>query len=74
MRYHITGWISWFGKADKLQFYNNEEDYIKRPLIPLKPCRRPKTETKEEYHRHIAEWEATKPYTCKIKVQGNTIT
>jgi hypothetical protein len=68
VRYYIAGWISWFGKADKLRFYNDEEDHIKRPLIPPKPRRRPKTETEEEYHRCIAEWEATKPHAREVKV------
>jgi len=28
VRFHIAAWISWWGKADKLEFYNNEEDVV----------------------------------------------
>ena len=74
VRFHIAGWISWFGKADKLRLYNDKEDHIERPPIPPKPRRRPKTKTEEEYYRRIAEWEATKPHAREVKVQGNAIT
>jgi hypothetical protein len=42
--------------------------------MPLKPRRRPKTETDEEYTERLKEWEASKPYGVKIKVQGNAMT
>ncbi len=28
---HVAGWINWHGKAEKLEFYKDEEDYIKKP-------------------------------------------
>jgi hypothetical protein len=55
VRFYIAGWISWYGKADKLRFYNDKEDYIKRPLMPKKPRRRPKTETDNEYTKRLNE-------------------
>ncbi|XTI86774.1 hypothetical protein V2W45_1467453 [Cenococcum geophilum] len=51
VRYYITSWIN----------------HIKRPLIPPKPRRRPKTETEEEEYYYIAKWEAIKPYAHKVK-------
>jgi hypothetical protein len=55
VRFHIAAWISCWGKADKLEFYNNEEDKTEHPPYPLKPRRRPKTETEEEYRRRVQE-------------------
>jgi hypothetical protein len=26
--FYVAGWISWYSKAEKLEFYNDEEDYI----------------------------------------------
>lgn len=57
VRFHIAGWISWYGKAEKLEFYNDEEDKIEHPPRPPKPRRRPKTELEEEYQHRIKEWE-----------------
>ena len=53
VRFHIAAWISWWGKAEKLEFYNDEEDKVEQPPYPPKPRRRPKTETEAEYYRRI---------------------
>jgi transposase len=74
VRFHIAAWISWWGKAEKLRFYNDEEDKVEQPPMPPKPRRRPTTETEEEYHRRLAEWEASKPHPRDVKVQGNSMT
>ena len=74
VRFHIAAWISWWGKADKLEFYNDEEDKTERPPYPQKPRRRPTTETEEEYQARVVEWEAGKPHEVEVKVQGNTMT
>lgn len=74
VRFHIAAWISWWGKADKLKFYNDEEDKVEHPPYPLKPRRRPKTETNEEYSSRVQEWEAGKPHDLEIKVKGNAMT
>ncbi|KAF2185435.1 hypothetical protein K469DRAFT_726646 [Zopfia rhizophila CBS 207.26] len=74
VRFHIAAWISWWGKAAKLEFYNDEEDKIEYPPYPSKPRRRPTTETEEEYHRRVQEWEAGKPHDVEIKVKGNAMT
>lgn len=34
VRFHIAAWISWHGKAPKLEFYNDEEDKVERPPYP----------------------------------------
>ena len=74
VRFHIAAWISWYGKAEKLEFYNNEEDKVEHPLPPPKPRRRPKTESEEEYNARVKEWEACKPHAVEVKVQGNAMT
>jgi hypothetical protein len=53
--FYIAAWINWYGKAEKLEFYNNEEDTIEQPLMPPKPRRRPTTETQEEYEARVKE-------------------
>lgn len=45
VRFHIAAWISWYGKAEKLEFYNDEEDHVEQPPYPKKPRWRPTTET-----------------------------
>lgn len=74
VRFHIAAWISWWDKADKLEFYNDEEDKIEQPPYPSKPRRRPTTESEEEYKQRIVEWEAEKPHPVEVKVQGNSMT
>jgi hypothetical protein len=39
VRFHIAAWISWWGKAKKLEFYNDEEDIVEHPPYPSKPRR-----------------------------------
>jgi hypothetical protein len=55
VRFHIAAWISWWGKAPKLRFYNDEEDKVERPLFPGKPRRRPTAEMNEEYAERLKE-------------------
>jgi hypothetical protein len=74
VRFHIAAWISWWGKAHKLEFYNDEDDHIEQPPMPPRPRRRPKTETIEEYNSRLKEWEASKPHEVEIKVKGNAMT
>ena len=74
VRFHIAAWISWWGKAEKLEFYNDEEDKVEHPPYPPKPRRRPTTETEEEYQARIMEWEAKKPHDVEVKVKGNAMT
>ena len=52
VRFHITAWISWWGKADKLESYN-DEDVIETLPYPPKPPRRPTTETESEYKARV---------------------
>ncbi len=74
VRFHIAGWINWWGKAPKLRFYNDEQDKIEHPPLPPKPRRRPTTETLAEFEARIKEWEALKPHDLEVKVQGNAMT
>ena len=74
VRFHIAAWISWWGKAEKLEFYNNEEDKVECPPYPPKPRRRPTTESPEEYARRVQEWDAGKPHQVEAQVKGNAMT
>lgn len=73
-KWHISGWINWWGKSPKLTFYNDEKDRVEHPPMPPYPRRRPTTETLEEYQVRLKEWEAMKPHDTDIKVQGNAMT
>jgi hypothetical protein len=55
VRFHIAAWISWWGKEDKLEFYNDKEDTVECPLYPSKPRRWPIIETQEEYRARVIE-------------------
>jgi transposase len=72
--FHIAAWINWWGKAPKLEFYNDEEDAEEQPPMPVKPRRRPTTETQEEHEGRAKEWEATKPHKVEKRVKGNHMT
>jgi hypothetical protein len=52
-------YINYYVKGP-LEFYNDEEDMLPTP----KPLRKPwkwMTETLEQYHKRVQEWEASKP-------------
>jgi hypothetical protein len=72
-KFHIAIAISWWGKS-KLEFYNDKEDHKETPPYPLRPRRRPITETIEEYKTRVREWEAGKLYDVEITVKGNYMT
>jgi len=74
VKFHVAAWITWWEKAEKLEFYNDEEDYIQRPAMPSKPRRRPTTETTDEYQARVREWEALRPHDAEVKVGGNHMT
>jgi hypothetical protein len=74
VRFHIAAWISWWGKADKLEFYNDEEDTVERLPYPSKPRKRPTIKTKEEFEYRVTTWEAGKSYEREVKVKGNAMT
>jgi hypothetical protein len=42
--------------------------------MPLKPRRRLKTESEDDYQRRLKEWEAQKPHKVEKKVSGNHMT
>ncbi|KFY80201.1 hypothetical protein V499_00958 [Pseudogymnoascus sp. VKM F-103] len=70
VRFHIAAWVSWWRKAERRRFYNDEEDKVEEPAYPQKPRNRPTTEDKEEYTERVREWEAGKPHKVEVKVQG----
>ena len=74
VKFHVAGWVNWYGKASKLEFYNDEEDYVEQPPMPPKPRRRPTTESEAEYMQRVQEWEAKKPHQVEVKVKGNAMT
>jgi hypothetical protein len=74
VKFHVAAWITWFDKAEKLEFYNDEEEHEEQPLMPPKPRQRPTTESEEEYQAILREWEALKPHKVDVKPQGNSMT
>jgi hypothetical protein len=72
--FHVAAWITWFEKAEKLEFYNDEEDTTEYPPRAPKPRRRPTTESESEYQDRLKEWEALRPHKVEKKVGGNHMT
>jgi hypothetical protein len=54
VRLHIAAWINWYEKAEKLEFYNDENDSIIKPRRPQKP-RKTMYETKDEFSQRILQ-------------------
>ena len=76
VKLHAAGWINWWRKAEKLEFYNDEHEvapYTEKPKRPSKP-RRSRYETDEEYKARVQEWEAEKPHEVEVKPKGNSMT
>jgi hypothetical protein len=70
---HIAAWINWHGKAEKLEFYNDERDSVIRPRRPPKP-RRTMYETEEDFSQRILQWEASLSHEAEVKPKGNAMT
>jgi hypothetical protein len=70
---HVAGWINWHAKAEKLEFYNDEEAYIEKPKRPRKPRRR-KAESDNKWERRLAEWQASIGHEKEVKPKGNAMT
>jgi hypothetical protein len=54
IKLHIAAWVSYKAKAEKLEFYNDEEDYIEIPKRPCKP-RRCKHESTKSFEQRMTE-------------------
>jgi hypothetical protein len=54
VKLYVAAWVSYRAKAEKLEFYNNKEDYIEIPKRPRKPRRR-KHESTESFEQQIRE-------------------
>ncbi|PQE06049.1 phosphoribosylformylglycinamidine cyclo-ligase protein [Rutstroemia sp. NJR-2017a BBW] len=70
---HFSGWVNWYAKCDKLEFYNNEEEYIEKPKRPCKP-RKSRYETEEDWNKRLIEWEVQIGYEKVVKPKGNSMT
>ena len=70
---HVAAWVTWDSKAEKLEFYNDENEHVQRPPRPKKP-RRSKWESDEEFAGRIQEWEALLPHEQEVKPKGNAMT
>ncbi|KUJ15705.1 uncharacterized protein LY89DRAFT_749703 [Mollisia scopiformis] len=55
VKFYVAVWVTWFDKAEKLEFYNNEEEHEEQPPMPTKPRRRPTTKTPEEYQARLTD-------------------
>ena len=69
----MAGWISYDSKAEKLIFYNDEEETVKKPKQPRKPRHR-KQETDQEFAYRLLEWRAAIPHNYEVKPKGNAMT
>jgi hypothetical protein len=72
VRLHIAGWINWHAKAEKLEFYNDENDFVQRPQRPPKP-RKTMYESQADYDMRILEWQASLPHAKEVKPKGNAM-
>jgi hypothetical protein len=70
---HIGTWINWYAKAEKLEFYNDENDHLQPPKRAPKPRTR-RYETEEQFKARMVDWEATLPHEVEIKPKGNSMT
>lgn len=73
VRLHIAGWINWYRKAEKLEFYNDENDYIQQLKRPPKP-RKTMYESAEDFQHRLDIWDASLPHQQEIKPKGNAMT
>jgi hypothetical protein len=73
VKLHMAAWVNWHAKAEKLVFYNDENDSIVKPKRPPKPRTR-KYESPEEYQQRILEWEASIGHEAELKPKGNSMT
>lgn len=73
VKLHIAAYINWHTKTEKLEFYNDENDYIEKPKRPPKP-RKTMYESVEEFNARILEWNASLPHDKEVKVKGNAMT
>ena len=73
VKLHVAGWVNWHAKCERLEFYNDEEEYEFRPSTRGRP-RRSKYEPEEAYSQRVLEWEAERPHTRVVKPKGNAMT
>ena len=65
--------IDWYGKAEKLEFYHDEEELTEQPKHPPKP-RKGKYEEDHQYQERLTQWNALLPHEVSIKPKGNSMT
>jgi hypothetical protein len=49
---HIAAWVNWHQKAEKLEFYNDENDHLQPPKRPSRP-RKSRYETDEQFKQRM---------------------
>ena len=72
VKLHIAAWCNWHAKADKLEFYNDENESIVKTKRPPKP-KKSKYESADEFQGRILEWEASIGHEVELKAKGNAI-
>lgn len=70
---HIAGWVNWYAKCDKLEFYNDEGIISYTPDMRKKP-RRSKYEDDATYQQRVKVWDAEKPHRRVSTPKGNAMT
>jgi len=54
VRLHIAAWVNWNSKAEKLEFYNDENDAIQKSKRPPRP-RKSKYKSEEEFNTRVLQ-------------------
>jgi hypothetical protein len=70
---HIAAWINWHHKAEKLEFYHDENNTTLKPRRPRKP-QQTMYESKEDFSQRLLQWEATQSHEAEVKPKGNAMT
>ena len=70
---HMAAWVNWFEKAPKLEFYNDEHDFIVKPKRPPRP-RKSKYESEDAYNQRLLEWDVSLPHEAEVKPKDNSMT
>ena len=73
VKLHIAAWINWHTKAEKLEFYNDENDFTIKAKKPPKP-RRSRFESDDKFQGRLDIWEASIGHDKVVKPKGNAIT
>jgi hypothetical protein len=73
VKVHVAGWINWHAKCEKLELYDDEEEYTVKPRRPQKPRKR-RAESEEQFAYRLLQWEADVGHEHQVKPKGNSMT